>query len=156
MRLRYRLRYALYAVFSTLFLSGAVWLVADGLKDTSGGETWQAISANLLMLHGGAAMVTLMLLGALLPVHVSQAWRAKRNRLTGGATVALNAILIVTAFGLYYLGSELLRPWTSNIHLAAGFSLPIFLFVHSLRGRLAKPGSQNLSACPRSTGASLS
>ena len=37
--------------------------------------------------------------------------------------VAFNAVLIVTAFGLYYLGSETVRPWMSWIHIAAGISV---------------------------------
>jgi cyanate permease len=138
-RLDFRFRYALYAAFSTLFISGALWLAADSLKDAADGEGWQAISANLLMVHGGAAMVTLMLFGAMVPIHLLRAWRAKRNRWTGGVMAVLNAILIVTAFGLYYLGGEEVRPWMSNIHLGAGFSLPLLLFIHILRGRRARP-----------------
>jgi hypothetical protein len=65
----------------------------------------------LLMAHGGAAMLTLMLLGALFPLHIFRAWRAKKNRLTGIIMIACNAMLIATAFGLYYLASETLRPW---------------------------------------------
>ena len=139
MRLDFRFRYALYAAFSTLFISGALWLAADSLKDAPDGEGWQAISANLLMVHGGAAMVTLMLFGAMVPIHLLRAWRAKRNRWTGGVMAVLNAILIITAFGLYYLGGEEVRPWMSNIHLGAGFSLPLLLFIHILRGRGARP-----------------
>lgn len=139
MRLDFRFRYALYAAFSTLFISGALWLAADSLKDAPDGERWQAISANLLMVHGGAAMVTLMLFGAMVPIHLLRAWRAKRNRWTGGVMAVLNAILIITAFGLYYLGGEEVRPWMSNIHLGAGFSLPLLLFIHILRGRGARP-----------------
>ena len=139
MRLDFRFRYALYAAFSTLFISGALWLAADSLKDAADGEGWQAISANLLMVHGGAAMVTLMLFGAMVPIHLLRAWRAKRNRWTGSVMAVLNAILIVTAFGLYYLGGEEVRPWMSNIHLGAGFSLPLLLFIHILRGRRARP-----------------
>ena len=139
MRLDFRFRYALYAAFSTLFISGALWLAADSLKDAPDGERWQAISANLLMVHGGAAMVTLMLFGAMVPIHLLRAWRAKRNRWTGGVMAVLNAILIITAFGLYYLGGEEVRPWMSNVHLGAGFSLPLLLFIHILRGRGARP-----------------
>ena len=84
-------------------------------------------------------MVTLMLFGAMVPIHLLRAWRAKRNRWTGGVMAVLNAILIVTAFGLYYLGGEEVRPWMSNIHLGAGFSLPLLLFIHILRGRRARP-----------------
>ena len=139
MRLDFRFRYALYAAFSTLFISGALWLAADSLKDAPDGERWQAISANLLMVHGGVAMVTLMLFGAMVPIHLLRAWRAKRNRWTGGLMAVLNAILIITAFGLYYLGGEEVRPWMSNVHLGAGFSLPLLLFIHILRGRVARP-----------------
>ena len=135
MRLDLRFRYALYGAFSVLVLSGAVWLVADRLKDSPDGELWQSISANLLMLHGGAAMGTLMLLGALVPVHLLRAWRAKKNRLTGSITAGLNAILIVTAFCLYYLGGEQLRPIISNFHIIAGFVLPAMLAFHIYLGR---------------------
>jgi hypothetical protein len=40
------------------------------LKEAPNGELWQQ-AAYLLMIHGGAAMLTLMLLGALFPVHVA-------------------------------------------------------------------------------------
>jgi hypothetical protein len=135
LRLSHPFRYAVYAAFAALFLSGAFWLLADALKDSPEGETWQAISANLLMIHGGTAMLTLMLLGALVPVHGLRAWRARKNRITGTVMASLNGLLIVTAFGLYYLGSENLRPWLSNIHLAAGFALPIQLIAHIYFGR---------------------
>ena len=40
------------------------------------------------MLHGGTAMLILMLLGALVPVHIERAWRARKNRATGIVMVA--------------------------------------------------------------------
>jgi len=141
LRLNRLFRYAIYGAFAALFLSGALWLFADGLKDTPEGEMWQAMSANLLMIHGGAAMLTLMLLGALVPVHVLRSWRAGNNRITGTVMASLNGILIVTAFGLYYLGSESLRPWLSTIHWAAGFALPIQLITHIYLGRRRNVGA---------------
>lgn len=65
-----RFRWALYAAFSALFMTGAVWLFAVALKDAANGEFWQQTSASLLMIHGGTAMVTLILLGALIPIHI--------------------------------------------------------------------------------------
>jgi hypothetical protein len=134
-----------YGAFAALFLSGAFWLLADGLKDSPEGEIWQAVSANLLMIHGGAAMLTLMLLGALLPLHVLRAWRAGKNRITGAVMASLNGLLVVTAFGLYYLGSENLRPWLSTIHLAAGFALPVQLIAHIHFGRRRCVGTAKTS-----------
>jgi hypothetical protein len=134
-RLELPFRYAIYAVFTLLFLSGAAWLLADQLKEESGTELWQQVSAYSLMIHGGTAMLALLLLGALFPVHIGRAWQAKKNRLTGSTMVASNAMLIATAFGIYYLGQEELRPWASDIHIVVGMSLPLLLLLHIKAGR---------------------
>lgn len=135
MRLKSRFRYGVYAAVAVLFLSGVGWLAADWQKEGVNGETWQQVAVYLLMLHGGTAMVTLLLLGALIPVHLVRAWRRGNNLVMGSVMVALNAILIVTAFGLYYLGSEAVRPWMSWVHLAFGVLLPGLLALHIFLGR---------------------
>jgi hypothetical protein len=128
-------RAALYAAFAVLLVSGAAWLWADAMKDGPNGEGWQTAGAYLLMTHGGTAMAALMLLGALVPLHMRRGWRARRNRITGTAMATFNAVLIATAFGLYYFGSELLRPWTSWLHIAVGLALPILFVIHVVTGR---------------------
>jgi len=138
MRLERRFRIILYGIFAALFATGAAWLIANQLKDAPRGELWQQISANLLMAHGGAAMVALLLLGALGPVHVKRGWRTRRNRVTGALMVTLNSVLILTAFALYYLASESFRPWMSDIHLALGLGLPAFLLSHVWIGKRDK------------------
>jgi small-conductance mechanosensitive channel len=135
LRLDDRFRRGLYAAFAVLFATGVVWLVADNLKDSDSGEVWQRVAADLLMIHGGAAMAALLLLGALIPVHVQRAWRGHVNRVTGIAMVTANALLIVTAFGLYYSGSDVLRAWTSDLHIAVGLLIPLLIVVHILTGR---------------------
>ena len=135
MRLEPRYRAALYAVLAVLTISGAVWLVADWRKDPLEPDFWQDVAPKMLMLHGGTAMVTLMLLGALVPLHIRRAWRSGRNRLTGPIMITINTALIATAFGLYYAGSETLRPWVSDLHIAVGFALPFALLVHVWLGR---------------------
>jgi hypothetical protein len=142
-RLNFRFRYSLYAAVSVLFLSGTIWLWTDALKDSPEGEMWQGASATLLMIHGGAAMVTLMLLGALIPLHILRGWRAGKNLVTGSIVVALNAILVATAFALYYAGSEHVRPWSSNVHLASGLLLPFVLVIHIMRGRMMELRSRH-------------
>ena len=130
-----RFRWGLYTAFAVLFVTGVVWIAADRLKDSDGAEFWQATAANLLMIHGGAAMAVLLLLGALFPTHVARAWRGRLNRVTGIFMVTFNAVLIVTAFGLYYLGSDLVRTWISDVHIAAGLAFPALLIFHIWFGR---------------------
>jgi hypothetical protein len=139
LRLSSSFRYAIYAAFAVLFLTGAGWLVADWQKDISADEIWQQSMAYLLMAHGGTAMAALLLLGALIPVHVMRAWRSRKNRISGSVMASFNAILIVTAFGLYYLGSETLRPWMSWIHIAAGLLLAALFPLHIYWGRRNLP-----------------
>jgi hypothetical protein len=134
LRLRASFRLSIYLAFAVLFLTGAVWLVADWQKDVSSDEMWQQVAANMLMVHGGTAMLALLLLGALIPVHLLRAWSGK-NRVSGSIMAAFNAVLIATAFGLYYLGSEAVRPWMSWVHLGAGFALSLMFPVHIWLGR---------------------
>ncbi len=135
MRLKPSFRYAIYAAFAVLFLSGAGWFVADWQKDISSDDIWQQVAANMLMVHGGAAMLALMMIGALIPLHLLRSWRAKKNRVTGSVMATFNAVLIVTAFGLYYLGSEAVRPWISWIHIGAGLLLALMFPLHIVLGR---------------------
>ena len=139
MRLNPSLLSAIYALFALLFITGAAWLVADALKDSDGGEAWQAFAANLLMIHGGASMAMLIALGALIPLHMRLAWRASRNRVSGSVMVTLNGLLIATAFGLYYSGSDVLRAWTGYVHIGVGLALPILVLIHVLLGRRSRP-----------------
>jgi hypothetical protein len=137
MRLKSAFRLALYGVFALLFASGVLWLLADQMKNNTEAdtETWQQLASLLLSMHGAAAMLTLMLLGALGPMHVQRAWRAKTNRVTGIASIGTYGLLIATAFGLYYLGSETVRPWVSYIHIAFGLSVPAVIAAHVFVGR---------------------
>ena len=145
LRLNQRFRWGLYAIFAILFATGLAWLIADQLKDSPNGEFWQAAIANLLMAHGGAAMMTLLLLGALFPIHIARAWQGRLNRISGAIMIIFNVVLIVTAFGLYYLGSETLRPWVSDLHIVAGVAFPAALAIHIWLGRRFKRKSGSLS-----------
>jgi len=135
LRLDARFRWAIYAALAVLFITGAVWLATDAWKESPNGEFWQQVSADLLMIHGGVAMVTLLLLGALIPTHLLRAWRSRKNRAAGVTMAATNGLLVVTAFGLYYSGSDALRAWISDVHSAVGLIVPVVLVVHILLGR---------------------
>jgi len=135
LRLEPRLRYWTYAVFAFLLVTGLAWLVADQLKDSPSGEEWQAVAAATLMLHGGGAMIALVLIGALVPMHMQRAWNAGKNRATGTTMVTFDAVLAVTAFGLYYSGSDAWRAVVADIHIAAGLGLPALVALHVTLGR---------------------
>ena len=131
-------------VFALLFLTGTAWWVADWHKNLAGDDFWQTAAAWLLMLHGGGAMVILLLLGSLLPLHAQRGWRVRKNRLSGALMLILNGVLVATAFALYYIGSEKIRAWISDVHVVAGFSLPVALLVHIALGRRTRSGASAL------------
>jgi small-conductance mechanosensitive channel len=156
MRLKNAFRFALYGIFALLFASGALWIYADQMKNNEmDTEMWQQAAAFLLSLHGGAAMVTLLLLGALGPMHVQRAWRAKKNRATGVASIAMYGLLIATAFGLYYVGSEALRPWISTIHIAFGLAVPAVITAHIMVGRASVAATAPQGRPQRATAVTL-
>ncbi len=121
-----------------LLASGIVWTVADRWKAGPDGEFWQRWIATALMVHGGAAMAALLLLGALGEIHIRRAWRANRNRATGILMVLVNGLLVVSALALYYSGSETLRPWISAIHITGGLALPLLIALHIVVGRRSR------------------
>ncbi len=140
-RLKRLQRYFLYAVLALLFLSGVAWAYWNYLAASPGdfetnAKTWA------MKIHGAAAMVILVLIGMLLTGHVRFAWRARRNRANGSVFLSAFAVLTVTGYGLYYLGGERVRAWTSWIHLAVGLALPILLLIHILLGRRTRPSGQ--------------
>jgi len=140
LRLEPRFRGALYAVASALAVTGVAWLLVDRLKPIYLMETWQRAAAYLLMLHGGAAMLMLLLLGAIIPMHVAVAWRRGKNRVTGSMMVVSNAMLIATAFALYYSGSETWRHQASVLHIGFGLGLPLLWALHVWRGKRTVQG----------------
>jgi magnesium-transporting ATPase (P-type) len=141
-QLRHLQRYFLYAVVALLFLSGVAWTYWNYLAASPGdfetsAKTWA------MKIHGAAAMAILVLIGMLLSSHVRFAWRAGRNRANGSVFLSAFAVLTITGYGLYYVGGEKLRAWTSWIHIAVGLALPILLLVHIFLGRRTRPSGQS-------------
>ncbi|HXJ84482.1 MAG TPA: hypothetical protein VMS64_38065 [Candidatus Methylomirabilis sp.] len=135
MRLEPRVRASLYAVTALMFVTGGIWWILDWRDALAVGSAWRQVGSYLLMAHGGAAMLALLLLGAMIPLHLRPAWPSGNSRVTGILMIAVNAALIVTAFGLYYIGHDALRRWTGTIHASIGFGMPALLAVHVWRGR---------------------
>ncbi len=135
MRLNHYIRSGLYLALIMLFLTGVAWLLVGLAGEPFDPSGWRSMRPSLLAVHGGVAMIFLVLLGALVPMHMQGNWRSRRNRRTGIAMLVLNGALIVTAYGLYYSGSDLVRGWASDLHIAAGLFAPPWILFHIWLGR---------------------
>jgi cation transport ATPase len=122
---------AVYLAFGCLLITGAVWMVGQVVRDQ---ESSGNLFGWLMKVHGAAAMVVLVLLGALLN-HVRKGWRARRNRSSGLTLLIAILFLVVTGYGLYYAGDEPLRALISRWHGWVGLGLVLLLPAHVLIGR---------------------
>ena len=127
---------ALYGICAVLWISGSYWLyVSYFAGNATEFATPNPAPALLPELHGAAAMAFLLALGALLPRHLPQGWRQKRQRPSGLLLVVVCAILVLTGWGLYYFSAEGLRAATRVIHSVLGVLLPLAMAGHVWRVR---------------------
>lgn len=128
---------AIYIGFATLVVTGLAWLVLDQWVRVAGefGPEHHPAERLALIVHGIAAYIFLLVLGALLPVHVKLGWSIGRNRSSGIVLGATMLVLAVTAIALYYVGGESLRTWSSTVHWVVGLAAIAVLAIHAIRGR---------------------
>ncbi|EDY20095.1 conserved hypothetical protein [Chthoniobacter flavus Ellin428] len=131
-RLSRPLRAAVYLAFVALLLTGAVLMFPERLPTS---ESWERIPALSRKIHGGAAMLALLVLGAL-TAHVKRGWKAAKNRLSGVLLLGLNTFLIATGYGLYYAADEDLRAWLIRWHGWIGLGTLVLLPAHVIVGRI--------------------
>lgn len=127
----------IYVIGGLLLLSGVGWLVAHYLLASVGqfGEVHHASEPWWLRLHGAAATGFLMVCGTLLPVHVVPALHWGKNRSSGVFMLGVVALLIVTAYGLYYVVGDSWRLWISSIHWMTGLGATAGLIAHVWMGK---------------------
>jgi hypothetical protein len=129
-----------YVVVSVLTLSGIAWLICHYFLSQQGalGPLPNRYEGLWLKVHGAAAMLALFFIGSLLPSHMLRAWALQRNRISGGLMGFSCVLLAVTGCGLYYIGDEQLRAWTSLAHWLPGLLMPLLLLTHVLLGQTLK------------------
>jgi hypothetical protein len=141
-QLRAPARFALYATLATLMASGAWWLIAH-----YGAGLFPALSDDLvragqegvaLKVHGAAAMLGLVALGAMLFQHAPRGWTLARNRGSGALVIAAFALLALTGYALYYLVTDAGHSAMSIAHWVIGLLLAPLVVVHVLRGRRSR------------------
>lgn len=125
------LKRSIHFVALAVLLTGIAWLA---LHFAPNGWIDEARSLHLqtesLKLHGAAAMLSLIAIGTLLIAHILPGLKNPQNRAAGILLLACAAILALTGWGLYYLGDEDLRSWTSNVHIAIGVAAAIAFIWH--------------------------
>ncbi len=127
-------RYTLYGVSAGVWLTGAVWLVYHYFMQTEGPFGFQKhpVEVVSLEIHGVFSFASLWIFGVLGWTHILRGWTSNWKRWSGGALVAVIAILIVTGLGLYYFVDRQWREWTSLAHWVLGLAALVFFFVHWL------------------------
>jgi SNF family Na+-dependent transporter len=140
MRLSTRHRTWVYGTFGLLFFSGTAWWILHRWFQTTGefGQQPHAWQPGLLMIHGAAAMLALVVFGTLIPLHMKRGWKAGLNRPNGVMLVALVILLTLTGYALYYAGGEQSRATASFVHTALGLGFPAALVWHIAGGRRAR------------------
>ena len=135
LKLSQRHRRWFYGVFGVLFLSGTAWWVLKWRTEEADPTSWVATLAKI---HGGAAMLALVVLGTLVPMHIRRGWRIRRNRLAGATLTVACGLLVVSGYLLYYAGGESLRKTATYIHEFLGVGLPLLIAWHIARGRRSR------------------
>ena len=105
------------------------------------GAAWEVLSpgpwASLLMkIHGGAAMLALVLLGMLIAHHIPAGWASLKNRSSGVLLLAALGWLVASGYLLYYSGSDSLRSIASQSHLWIGLAGCVVVALHIRRSAL--------------------
>lgn len=126
-------RWATYTVLAVVGLSGLAWsLLHDVLQ-----WGWMLSERRLLIAHGVTAAITLVVIGALLPLHIRLAFHVKRNLKSGIAALSLIAFLGLTGLLLYYTGED----WRDGVkwsHLVIGTIACLAIPAHVWLGRRQK------------------
>lgn len=127
-----RLRQMLYLALAATLLSGAGWLIGHYLLPLPEDAARHPLETWSIRSHGLAAMFALAVHGAYWQQHIARASRQRRRLLSGMLLLAGWLLLILSAYGLYYLTDEGLRAATSLAHWLTGLALPVLLAAHLL------------------------
>jgi hypothetical protein len=137
MRLSVGHRQWIYWAAALLFGSGVLWLICHYFLRVEGefGPAPHPLEPWALRVHGGAAMLALVVAGSLLPIHMRRAWHQRRNLVPGILLAGILLLLTVTGYALYYFGGEEARPLISVLHWGVGLGAPALLLWHIASGR---------------------
>ena len=137
LRLPRWVRWWVYGGGTLCALSGVAWLLLHHFGQHEGefGLEASPLEHPSLVVHGVCGLVLLWVIGLVWLPHVRRGWQRRRHRLVGGTMAALMLWLGASAAGLYYLGDETVRGWTSIGHWTLGLLAVAWLPLHIWHGR---------------------
>ena len=127
----------IYVIFASAWGSGILFYLLKTffMQEGDFGLEPHAWQYPVLKVHGAASFLMMLLYGFMLGGHVKFAWKKKPIAKLGVVLMALPAILMITAYLLYYIADEYSREAVALIHLVMGFILPFILTLHIMAHR---------------------
>ena len=127
----------IYIGLSISWVTGLAFFIMNNWITVEGdfGSEKHPMQFNVLMVHGAAAFLMLMVFGSMLSNHIPKSWKTKRLRKIGISLTSFIILQTFSAYLLYYLSDEYWRSVTSWIHLGVGVSLPFLLWFHIVLGK---------------------
>ena len=125
-------RYIFYCTLALSTFSGSMfWLLRKfAMVEGDFGPESHAWQYPALQLHGFAAFMMLMALGAIFTAHIPKTWYKERAKKSGSTLLSLVVFSLLSAYSLYYLVSEDWHVYLGNSHAIVGLCLPALLIFH--------------------------
>jgi hypothetical protein len=136
LKIPWRYRGFLFGFLALSWLTGVTFFVMNRWVTFEGefGPEKHPAQALFLKVHGAAAFAMMISYGYMLASHVPAGLRSRRQRFCGLALVAAQGFLILTAYGLYYVGGDDFHAFIGYAHASVGFVFPALLAWHVLTG----------------------
>lgn len=136
-RIEKRIRTGLFLLITTSWITGILFFILDNWLWIEGefGPEKNPLQFPTLKIHAASAFLLMIGFGFLLASHVLVSFPVKRMRPTGIALLSTFGFLIVSAYGLYYIGDDSFRQIVVYAHAGAGCFFPILLATHLLKGK---------------------
>jgi len=127
-------RRSFYVGFAITWLSGALWIIEEYIKNVELGPVRTPLQTVSMKIHGAGALLSLVLIGSLL-IHVRRGWAQKANRWSGSLVIMINCALLFTAWLLYYETNDTWREVSSVTHWVLGLATLPLIYLHIFYGR---------------------
>jgi hypothetical protein len=140
LKIPWQYRTWLFAFILLSWVTGVTFFILNRWVEVEGefGLEKHPAQAIFLKAHGAAAFLMMISYGYLLATHVPAGYKSKRQRFLGLSLVAAQGFLILTAYGLYYVGGQNSHDLIGYAHASVGFIFPFLLATHVITGARKK------------------